>query len=139
MCYGATMIARRATADIPMETPVPQAPAEETQLRAADRGTPSTPVLPARTEVVQLRAKNQLTLPEAIAREVGAAPGDRFRAWVESDGTIVFRKAGTSAYGKYPGLWGATTEEVVAHIREMRDEWEIREQAWDRDWTSKRP
>lgn len=111
-----------------METPVPDVP-EEAQLRAADRRTPTAPVLPARTEVVQLRAKNQLTLPEAIAREVGAEPGDRFRAWVEPDGTIVLRKSGSSLYGKYPGLWGDTDEEIAAHLRELRDEWE-RDRPW---------
>ena len=87
-------------------------------------------LLPADTELVNLRAKNQLTLPDAIAKQVGAEPGDRFRAWVQDDGSIVLRKCGRSAYGKYPGLWGRTTEEVVAHIRELRDEWEVREEAW---------
>lgn len=79
-------------------------------------------LLPAHTEVVRLRAKNQMTLPEALAATMGAEPGDRFRAWVQEDGTLVLRKCASLA-GKYPGLWGATTEEVVAHIRELRDEW----------------
>jgi bifunctional DNA-binding transcriptional regulator/antitoxin component of YhaV-PrlF toxin-antitoxin module len=79
-------------------------------------------LLPAHTEVVRLRAKNQMTLPEALAATMGAEPGDRFRAWVQEDGTLVLRKC-VSLAGKYPGLWGATTEEVVAHLRELRDEW----------------
>jgi len=80
-------------------------------------------VIPEVMEVVNLRAKNQLTLPEAVAKQVGAQPGDRFRMWVEPDGSIVLRKC-VSLAGRFPGLWGATTEEVVAHIRELRDEWE---------------
>jgi bifunctional DNA-binding transcriptional regulator/antitoxin component of YhaV-PrlF toxin-antitoxin module len=85
-------------------------------------------LIPADTEIINLRAKNQLTLPDALAKQVGAEPGDRFRAWVQEDGTIVLRKC-RDAYGKYPGMWGATTEETVAHIRELRDEWE-RDRPW---------
>ena len=40
-------------------------------------------LVPADTELVNLRAKNQLTLPDAIAKQVGVEPGDRFRAWVQ--------------------------------------------------------
>ncbi len=110
-----------------MGAPVPREQME-TQLPAADRRTPDAPVLPARTEVIQLRAKNQLTLPEAIAREIGAEPGDRFRAWVEPDGTVVLRKS-VSLAGKYPGMWGDTDEAIAAHLRELRDEWE-RDRPW---------
>jgi bifunctional DNA-binding transcriptional regulator/antitoxin component of YhaV-PrlF toxin-antitoxin module len=86
------------------------------------------PLIPAATEIVTLRAKNQLTLPEALARQLDVAPGDRFRAWVQEDGTIVLRKC-VSLAGKYPGLWGETDEEVAAHLRELRDEWE-RDRPW---------
>lgn len=96
--------------------------------RASAHMPADTTTLPERSEVVQLRAKNQMTLPEAIAREIGATPGDRFRAWVEDDGTIVLRKVRSLA-GAFPSLWGSTTEEVVAHIRELRDEWE-RDRPW---------
>lgn len=85
-------------------------------------------LVPELTELVNLRAKNQLTLPEAIAKRVGAEPGDRFRMWVEPDGSIVLRRC-VSLAGRFPGLWGATTEEVVAHIRELRDEGE-RDRPW---------
>jgi bifunctional DNA-binding transcriptional regulator/antitoxin component of YhaV-PrlF toxin-antitoxin module len=89
-------------------------------------------LIPTTTEIIRVRAKNQMTLPEAIATTMDIEPGDRFRAWVQEDGTLVLRKCSRSAYGKYKGVWGATTEEVVAHIREMRDEWAIREEAWER-------
>lgn len=85
-------------------------------------------LIPRTTEVVTLRAKNQLTLPESLARQVGVAVGDRFRAWAQEDGTIVLRKC-VSMAGRYPGLWGDTDEEVATHLRELRDEWE-RDRPW---------
>jgi len=84
----------------------------------------STPVIPAVIGSVRLRAKNQLTLPEEVARAVDAHPGDRFRIWVEIDGSIQLQKVGASAYGKFPGLWGRDSKEIAAHLDELRDEWE---------------
>ncbi len=72
----------------------------------------------------RLRAKNQFTLPEAVARAVDAQPGDRFRIWVEDDGTIGISKVGGSLAGAFPGMWGNTSEEIQAHLNELRDEWE---------------
>lgn len=72
----------------------------------------------------QLRAKNQFTLPDAVARAVDARPGDRFRIWVEEDGTIGISKAAASLAGAFPGMWGDTSEEIEAHLNELRDEWE---------------
>ncbi len=86
-------------------------------------------LIPANTELVNLRAKNQLTLPDAIAKQVGAEPGDRFRAWVQDDGSIILRRCSRSAYGKYRGVWGDTPEETAAHLRELRDDWE-RDRPW---------
>ena len=84
----------------------------------------TAPTIPAVIETVRLRAKNQLTLPEAIARAVDAHPGDRLRIWVEADGSIQLQKIEASAYGKFPGMWGRDSEEVAAHINGLRDEWE---------------
>lgn len=84
--------------------------------------------IPKDTEIMNLRAKNQFTLPDAVAKHVGAAPGDRFRVWVEADGTISMRRC-VSLAGKYPGLWGDTDEEIAAHLRDLRDEWE-RDRPW---------
>ncbi len=78
--------------------------------------------IPPATEVITLRAKNQFTLPEALARQLAVGPGDRFRTWLQEDGSIVLRKCESLA-GKYPGLWGDTDEEIAAHLRELRDEW----------------
>lgn len=82
--------------------------------------TATVPPIVARA---RLRNKNQLTLPDAVARAIGAQPGDRFRVWIEDD-TIQFQKIGASAYGKFPGLWGSTSEEVAAHLDALRDEWD---------------
>ncbi len=83
-----------------------------------------TPVIPSPVGSARLRAKNQLTLPEAIARAVDAHPGDRFRVWVEPDGSIRLQKPPVSLAGAFPGMWGRDSEEVAAHINELRDEWE---------------
>jgi bifunctional DNA-binding transcriptional regulator/antitoxin component of YhaV-PrlF toxin-antitoxin module len=81
-------------------------------------------LVPAATVIVRLRAKNQLTLPDAIVRQLGVQPGDRFRAWVAPDGSILMRRSGASSYGKYSGMWGATPEEIEANLQGLRDEWE---------------
>jgi hypothetical protein len=86
--------------------------------------TMAAPTIPSVMGSVRLRAKNQLTLPDAVARAVDAHPGDRFRIWVEQDGTIQLRRAPASLAGAWPALWGRTSEEVAAHIDELRDEWE---------------
>lgn len=79
---------------------------------------------PGTTEIIRLRAKNQLTLPEAIVRQLGVRPGDRFRAWVAPDGSILMRRSGASSYGKYSGTWGATSAEIEANLQGLRDEWD---------------
>ncbi len=84
----------------------------------------ATETIPRVFEIARLRAKNQLTLPDAVARAVDARPGDRLRIWVEESGTVRLQKVGASAYGRFPGLWGATSGEVAAHLNELRDEWE---------------
>lgn len=82
------------------------------------------PTIPTVLETVRLRTKNQLTLPESVARAMDAHPGDRLRIWVEADGSIQLQKASASAYGKFPGLWGHDSEEIAAHLNELRDEWD---------------
>jgi bifunctional DNA-binding transcriptional regulator/antitoxin component of YhaV-PrlF toxin-antitoxin module len=80
-------------------------------------------VLPKTIEYANLRSKNQLTLPERIASELGAKQGDRFAVFLQAPDEVVFRRTGSSAYGKYPGLWGNSDEEIQAHVRGLRDEW----------------
>lgn len=80
--------------------------------------------MPSIIGVARLRAKNQLTLPDAVARAIDARPGDRLRIWVEEGGTVQLQKAPASMAGAFPGMWGHTSEEVAEHLNELRDEWE---------------
>jgi hypothetical protein len=84
----------------------------------------STRVIPEHIQYATLRAKNQLTLPDRLAVEMGAKPGDRFMVFLQGTDELVFRRSGGSLAGKYPGLWGETQDEIDAHIRGLRDEWD---------------
>jgi antitoxin component of MazEF toxin-antitoxin module len=75
------------------------------------------------SEIAQLRAKNQLTLPDAIVKEVGAEKGDRFRVAVE-DGVIRLIPLRKSYYGAFRGLW---PDNWMEELRKERDEWSRRE------------
>jgi len=69
--------------------------------------------------VAQLRAKNQLTLPNAIVTEVGAEIGDRFRVSV-SEGAIRLEPIRKSYYGSLKGLW---PPDWMEELRRERDSW----------------
>jgi AbrB family looped-hinge helix DNA binding protein len=84
----------------------------------------SQTLLPKAIEYANLRAKNQITLPERIASELGVQPGDRFMVFLQGPDEVVLRRSGGSLAGKYPGLWGDTDEEIAAHLRGLRDEWD---------------
>jgi bifunctional DNA-binding transcriptional regulator/antitoxin component of YhaV-PrlF toxin-antitoxin module len=91
--------------------------------------TPDTPTMVAmfeRRTTVRLRPKNQLTLPEPIARAIGSEAGDRFFVSVEGPGRVVLERVPKSFAGALAGLWG-TQEEIDAEIRAGRDEWDERE------------
>lgn len=73
----------------------------------------------------RLRHKNQLTLPEEIARRLGAEPGDRF-VWVWDESTpdrVSLRRLRRSYYGALKGLYGQTPQEVAAYIQGERESW----------------
>lgn len=73
--------------------------------------------------VARLRAKNQITLPEAIATKAGVGVGDRFKvAFV--DGVIRLTPIRTSYFGALSGVW---PEDWTDELRRDRDEWAIRE------------
>lgn len=82
----------------------------------------STPVV-HKSGVAQLRAKNQLTLPDAIVREVGAEKGDRFRISVQ-DGAIRLQPIRKSYAGSLKGVW---PDNWMEELRKERDEWSRRE------------
>jgi antitoxin component of MazEF toxin-antitoxin module len=72
-----------------------------------------------RNDVARLRAKNQLTLPEAVVDMVGAEVGDRFRVSVE-DGVIRLDRIRKSYYGSLKGLW---PDDWMEELRRDRDSW----------------
>ena len=58
---------------------------------------------------VRLRAKNQLTLPEAIVAALGARPGDRLRMTATSFGIVtlrLLRRSYAGALGRVVGRHG---------------------------------
>ena len=73
---------------------------------------------------VNLRSKNQMTLPEAIAERLGVKPGDRLLFQMnEETGEVSFRPLLRSYAGILNGVYG-TPEEVQAYIDAERASWE---------------
>jgi AbrB family looped-hinge helix DNA binding protein len=73
---------------------------------------------------VTLRRKNQLTLPEAVARRLGVGPGDRLVIELEggeADRALV-RAVRRSYAGALAGVYG-TPEEAAAYLQEERASW----------------
>lgn len=79
----------------------------------------STSVVPTRPAIARLRAKSQLTLPEAVVREIGAEAGDRFRVTIE-DGGIRLEPIRRSYYGSLKGVWPV---DWMEELRRDRDGW----------------
>ncbi|MFN8622687.1 MAG: AbrB/MazE/SpoVT family DNA-binding domain-containing protein [Chloroflexota bacterium] len=86
-----------------------------------------------RRATIRLRAKNQLTLPEPVARALGAEPGDRFFVSFEAPDRVVLQRVPKSYAGALAGVWG-TYEEAMAELRASRDEWDERERRQIGDW-----
>jgi bifunctional DNA-binding transcriptional regulator/antitoxin component of YhaV-PrlF toxin-antitoxin module len=85
---------------------------------------PPLPELDAGAEG-ELRERNQLTLPKAVADALGARPGDRFMFYVprgEPDAFIAVRIRDSYA-GALRGLFG-TPEETQAYVEGERQAWE---------------
>ena len=78
---------------------------------------PKTVVAEAR-----LRGRNQLTIPDAIAREAGIQPGDTFVVELGADEpeTLRLRRARSSYAGALRGLWG---EDADAYLEAERQAW----------------
>jgi AbrB family looped-hinge helix DNA binding protein len=74
---------------------------------------------------VQLRKKNQLTLPEPIAERLGVAPGDRlvFEADDEHRDGVRLRRLRRSYAGALAGVYGRP-EEVATYLRGERASWD---------------
>ena len=75
---------------------------------------------------VNLRPKNQLTLPEAIAELLGVGPGDQliFRLDEENPTEVHVRPVRRSYYGALEGVYGTTPEEVEEYVRGERASWD---------------
>jgi AbrB family looped-hinge helix DNA binding protein len=73
-----------------------------------------------------LSSKHQITLPMALVRELGLAPGDKLSVRLE-DGGIVLKPRPRSwvdyISGSMPGYYGKTKEDVEAYLTEVRGGW----------------
>ena len=73
----------------------------------------------------RLRAKNQLTVPEAIVKVLEARQDDLlvFEANAHEPGTAIVRVVPRALAGALTGVYG-TTEDVKAFLREEHADWE---------------
>jgi AbrB family looped-hinge helix DNA binding protein len=72
-----------------------------------------------------ISAKNQITLPAQLLREIGIGPGDRLAISREGNRLVMRpRPRDWVEYhaGSLRGLYGDTPEEIEAYIKELRDE-----------------
>ena len=74
---------------------------------------------------VRLRDKNQLTLPEAAARLLGAVPGDRLVMAIDEarPDVIELRRLRASYAGVAEGVYGANDQEIAEYLRAERASW----------------
>lgn len=91
--------------------------------------------------VSTISSKNQITLPAQILRELGLGPGDRLA--VSREGNRLVLRARPRDWVKYhagglAGLYGKSSEEVDAYIRELREDAE-RDEALERAWSGTEP
>jgi bifunctional DNA-binding transcriptional regulator/antitoxin component of YhaV-PrlF toxin-antitoxin module len=72
-----------------------------------------------------VRAKNQLTIPQAIAQRHGIEPGRRLVVVDTGDADeFVVRVVRKSYAGALTGVYGNTPEEIAAYIKGERDAWD---------------
>ena len=77
----------------------------------------------------RLSAKNQLTLPVTMVRDLGLTPGDELNIWLEKDHIIIEKRLLGKALldslqGSMKGGEWSTAEGVQAWLRNVRDEWD---------------
>lgn len=90
------------------------------------RASGSAPVPKALAAVgVDLRPKNQMTLPASVAQLLGVAPGDRLLLEVEEGEPreVRLRRIRASYAGALSGVYG-TPEEAADELRREREAWE---------------
>ena len=73
---------------------------------------------------VGVRPKNQITLPDAVLRQMGARTGDRLLIESDPDEPDVLRvRAVRRSYaGVLAGVYG-TADEAVGYVRAEQDSW----------------
>jgi len=90
------------------------------------------------TANLTVSSKRQITIPAAMARELGLKPGDRLVAHLD-DGSIVLERRPKSLIeylDTFPkGTYGRTKEEIDAYIAEIRRGWD-RPLPWPEDGES---
>lgn len=74
--------------------------------------------------VVTLRERNQLTLPDRVARKIGARPGRRLILTLEEDASVRLRPLLESYAGVAAEAYGGTAESVAAYLAAERASWE---------------
>lgn len=69
-----------------------------------------------------LRARNQITIPDAIVRAAGIEPGETFvvELGLDDGETLHLRRVRTSYAGALRGLWGA---DAGVYLEAERDGW----------------
>jgi antitoxin component of MazEF toxin-antitoxin module len=74
---------------------------------------------------VKLRRKNQVTLPDAIVRQLDVQPGDRLVVELDEahPGQMTIRPIRRSYAGLLTGVYG-TDEEALEYVRAERASWE---------------
>jgi antitoxin component of MazEF toxin-antitoxin module len=74
---------------------------------------------------VRLRQKNQLTLPDAIVKQLDVQPGDRLVVHVDEScpDHVTIRPIRRSYAGLLKGVYG-TDEEALEYVRAERASWD---------------
>jgi bifunctional DNA-binding transcriptional regulator/antitoxin component of YhaV-PrlF toxin-antitoxin module len=74
------------------------------------------------TAEAHLRARNQITIPDAIVRAAGIEPGETFvvELGLDDGETLHLRRVRTSYAGALRGLWGA---DAGVYLEAERDGW----------------
>lgn len=78
-----------------------------------------------RQTTIRLRPKNQVTIPDVLAKRLGVEPGDRLFASFVAPDTVVLRRVPRSYAGTFADVW-PDVEEATQEIRATRDGWEER-------------
>lgn len=74
--------------------------------------------------VVTLRERNQLTLPDRVARKIGARPGGRLILTLEEDASVRLRPLLESYAGVATEAYGGTAKSAAAYLAEERASWD---------------